>query len=435
MYTEIVKLTDELENKLISYRRDFHKYAEIGWLEIRTASLIAKRLENLGYNVFIGKDVCDTDSRMGLPNNEVFEQNYKRALEQGADSKYIEYLKNGYTGVIGILDNGDGPVVALRFDIDALPIIEADTEIHKPFKEGFSSVNYGSMHACGHDGHASIGLGVAEVLMSIKKSIKGKIKLIFQPAEEGVRGAKSIVEKGHLDDVDYLLGAHIGKTDDNKSDLSPGMCDVLATSKLDAYYHGLSAHAGGSPEKGKNVMLSIATAILNLYAIPRNSQGTTRINVGTVQAGSGRNIISDIGKLEIEIRGETTELNQYMEDYAINILKSAATMHGTTVDIERMGSAFSLDSDKSLIDRIRRVCNENLHDIKVTDYDKSRLGGSEDFSYMVNRVQKNGGQATFMLAMTDTYAPAHNDKFDFDERVLANAVKVYCSVVYDICKK
>lgn len=435
MYNDIIKLAENLEDKLIDYRRDFHKFAEIGWLELRTASLIARRLTELGYEVLVGEDVCESDSRMGLPDREVLHSNYLRAKEQGADIEFLEKVKDGFTGVIGILDNGDGPVVAMRFDIDALGVIEDCSATHIPASNGFNSVNEGFMHACGHDGHATIGLGVAEVLMNMKSKLKGKVKLIFQPAEEGVRGAKSIVDKGHLDDVNYLLGAHISGNNSSKADLCPGTCDALATTKLDVYYHGVSSHAGGSPERGKNVMLSAATAILNLYAIPRNSKGATRINVGTINAGTGRNVIADIAKLEVEIRGETTQINQYMEDYAIRILESAAQMHGTSVEIVKMGGAYSLTSDKSLMDRVRRVCNENLPDIKVTDYDKKSLGGSEDFSYMMKRVQDKGGEATFMMAMTDVYAPAHNRLFDFNEKVLVNAVKVFSAVTYDLLAK
>lgn len=243
MYNYIIKLADNLENKLINYRRDFHKYAETGWLELRTASIIARRLTELGYEVLVGEDVCESDSRMGLPDKDVLGRNYIRAKEQGADIEFLEKVKNGYTGVIGILNNCDdsvvsngGPVVAMRFDIDALGVIEDCSVVHFPTSEGFSSINEGFMHACGHDGHAAIGLGVAEVLMNIKDKFRGKVKLIFQPAEEGVRGAKSIVDKGHLDDVNYLLGAHISNNSNSKADLCPGACDALATTKLDVYY-------------------------------------------------------------------------------------------------------------------------------------------------------------------------------------------------------
>lgn len=125
----------------------------------------------------------------------------------------------------------------------------------------------------------------------------------------------------------------------------PGSHGSLATTKYDVFFHGVSAHAGGSPEKGKNVMPAVATAILNLYGIPRNSAGMSRINVGTVVAGSGRNVIADVAKMEIEVRGETTEINQYMEEYAKNIIEGAAKMHGCTSEMKVMGSAYSLTSD------------------------------------------------------------------------------------------
>ncbi len=116
----------------------------------------------------------------------------------------------------------------------------------------------------------------------------------------------------------------------------------------------------------------------------------------------------------------------------MKILEAAALMHGTTVEVKKMGGAYSLDSDKSLIDRVRRICEQELSDIKVTDYDKLKLGGSEDISYMMKCVQDHGGEATFMRVMTDVYAPAHNRLFNFDEKVLVNSVKVFSAVTYDI---
>ena len=102
---------------------------------------------------------------------------------------------------------------------------------------------------------------------------------IFQPAEEGVRGARAIVEQGHLDDVDYLIGSHITPADNYEGDVIPGAYGALATTKIDVVYHGRAAHAGSAPEKGKNVMLGVAAAISNLYSIPRNGKGASRVNV------------------------------------------------------------------------------------------------------------------------------------------------------------
>ena len=435
MYEKIVNLTDEIANDLIKTRRDFHKYAESGWFEMRTSSIIARKLTDMGVDeVLVGDQVCKKDARMGVPSEEDLEKSYQRALEQGADSEFLPYTKGGMTGVIGIIKCGEGPTVAMRFDIDALGVIEEKDASHRPSAEGFASINEGMMHACGHDGHAAIGLGVAKVLMQIRDQLHGTIKLIFQPAEEGVRGAKSVVENGHLDGVDFCIGSHVSKlkANDPEAAVTPGSYGSLATTKYDVYFYGLSAHAGGSPEKGRNVMLAVAAAIMNLYAIPRHSAGSTRINVGTVNAGSGRNVIADAAKMEIELRGETTAINNYVVEYAQNVIEAAAKMHGCTYEIKVMGGAESLTSDTAMADFVRKAASKvNLN---VSKEDMSKNGGSEDYSYMMNRVQEQGGIATFMRVHTDTAAPAHNRRFDFDEVVIPNAVKVFCATVYDILK-
>ena len=299
----ISKLAEESHDELVTQRRDFHKYAETGWFEMRTSSIIARKLTDLGYEVLTGEDVCDREARMGVPSDEALEKAYQRAIEQGADPEFVEHTKGGMTGVIGILRCGEGPTMAMRFDIDALGVFESDEPDHRPAAEGFASVNYGSMHACGHDVHGTVGLGVAKVLMAIKDQLHGTIKLIFQPAEEGVRGAKAIVEKGHLDDVQYFLGSHVsGKKADDPANITGGSYGALATCKYDVIYKGLAAHAGGVPHSGKNALLAAASAVVNLYAIPRHGSGSSRINVGTLHAGSVRNVIADEAKLELEVR-------------------------------------------------------------------------------------------------------------------------------------
>ncbi|MEA4919542.1 MAG: amidohydrolase [Clostridiaceae bacterium] len=437
MYQKIAELSAGVQNKIRDQRRDFHKYAETGWLEMRTSSIIARRLTDLGcYEVLVGKDVCDADARMGLPDQDVLDKQYERAVAQGGDPEFLPYTKGGFTGVIGILRCGEGPVVALRFDIDALGVIESEEQTHFPKREGFSSVNYGFMHACGHDGHASIGLGVAEVLANIKDSLHGTIKLIFQPAEEGVRGAKSIVAKGHLDDVDYVIGNHIGapKGVYEGVDFLPGSGGNLATTKLDVYYYGASAHASGSPHVGKNALQAAAAAIMNLYSIPRHGDGASRINVGTIHAGTGRNVIADIAKMEMEVRGKTTEIKDYMEEHARAIIKACAEMYDCTYEIKVMGGAQTAESDPALMDRVQNIIKEHMPEYVVKEYIPQPGGGSEDYTYMMQRVQQNGGQATFMRSLCACAGPGHSRIYDFDEVVLSRAVRVFSSVVYDILK-
>lgn len=432
-YEKIIKLADEVAPEMIALRRDFHKYAEAGWMEMRTSSIIARRLTDLGYEVLVGDQVCNKNERMGVPADEVLEASYRRAVEQGADPEFIKATKGGMTGVIGILRCGEGPTVAMRFDIDALGVFESHDEDHFPMQEGFVSVNNGVMHACGHDCHATSGLGVAKVLMDIKDQLHGTVKLIFQPSEEGVRGAKSIVAKGHLDDVDYLLGAHTAGEDAEGSDILPGCCGSLATVKYDVVFSGKASHAGGSPQLGKNALMAASTAVLNLYGIPRHSGGATRINVGKLIAGSGRNVICDEAFMELEVRGETTTLCNYMDEYAKRILEAAAVMHDCTVSMKVMGGAESLTSDMSMVNHVARICEEELG-LKVCSRLLSDQGGSEDVSYMMNRVQSHGGKATFMHIRSKRTGVSHGRKYDIGEAYISKAIKVFCGMAYDLMK-
>lgn len=435
MYQKIQELSKQYYSETIKTRRDLHKYAERGWLETRTACLIATKLEELGYKVLAGQDIMKLESRMGLPPETILHLNYRRAQKEGANPKYLERVKNGMTAVAGVYKNGDGPTIALRFDIDALGLIEETSSDHFPFQEGFSSCHLGAMHACGHDGHTAIGLTTAKILMDIKEHIHGTIKLIFQPAEEGVRGAKCIAESGFLDDVDYIYAAHIMPQGSKRYDLYLGMNDSFATTKLDVIYHGVSTHAAESPQFGKNALLSAASCIMNLHSIPRNSDGRTRVNVGTVHAGTGRNVVPEVAKLEIEVRGETSEVNRYMEVYARDIINGAALMHDTFVEIEEMGKAYALECDEDFMNQIRQICEIHMPDLSLSKRNMSSLGGSDDFSYMMERVQSHGGKATYMKLLTPIQSSPHNDAFDFDEKVLEKGPRIFASITYYLMKK
>lgn len=414
---------------LIRLRRDFHRFPEPGWCEIRTSSLIADQLTCLGYEVLTGSDVCDSASRMGVPSDDTLEAHYQRALRQGAVPAYAQNARNGFTGVIGILRCGEGPVTALRFDIDALPITEDASPFHLPFKEGFLSQNSGFMHACGHDGHTAIGLIVARILAEMKDCFSGTVKLIFQPAEEGVRGARSVAEKGHLDDVDWLIGSHIFPYSQPGEQIGVSISPTLATTKLNAVFSGLSSHAA-LPEKGHNAMLAMASAILNLHAIPRHSDGPSQVNVGTAHAGSGRNVICDQAKLELEVRGASTAINHYMEEYARTILQSSAAMHSCTCQIETAGSAPSVINDSEMISLLQDTVRDLHLTLRTPDPSASF---SEDFSYLSEAVQAHGGKSLFFYTLTHTDAPGHNPDFDFSEEALPVAVQTFCTLVYRLC--
>ena len=423
-YEQIVTTCKRLLPEVQAVRRDLHRHPQQGWLEYYASAKVAERLSALGYEVQTDEAVT-AEPRIGQPSAEAQQQAVARALEAGANPMWVKKMQGGKTGVIGLLHCGEGPTVALRFDLDALPIVESKEPTRLPVREGFVSEWEDSMHACGHDGHTAIGLGVAEVLMAQKDRLHGTLKLIFQPAEEGVRGAVSVVRKGHLDDVDILLGAHIQNRGDFGGQLLPNACGALATTKLNVTLHGKAAHAGSAPEKGNNVMLGLAAAISGLYSIPRHSEGASRINVGKVAAGTGRNVIADTATMEIEVRGATTAINTYMEAYARRVIEGACAMHGLTNDIEVCGTALSLHSDEALVAKISTLVETYLPAGTLSPTPRQVLVDSEDFSYMMARVQAHGGKAAFMRLLTTVEDVPHGRAFDFDESVLLTGLEAF----------
>lgn len=429
MKPAIDRILDEIEPQLIADRRDFHKYAEAGWTEFRTSSLIARRLTALGLDVRVGPDVVDADARMGVPDLEALAAHRDRAEEQGGDPAFLERVRDGFTGVVGTLGSGDGPVVGLRFDIDALDLEESDDPSHRPAAEGFASVNEGVSHACGHDGHAAIGLGGAEVLTRLGNAIDGTVKLIFQPAEEGVRGAAAMVAAGVVDDVDFLLALHL-YSGWPAGQLTPGQSGFLATRKFDAWFGGQAAHAGGGPHRGKNALLAAATAVLNLHAIPRHREGASRVNVGRLSAGMGRNVICPNAHLVIETRGQTGAINAMMHERAVRILEGAAAMYDCELTIREMGRAESASSDPTLADRVAETANR-LEEYAIRAPEMS--GGSEDYTVMMRRVQANGGLATNIGFGADLGGFGHHTpEFDFDEGALRMAASLLSHVTLDL---
>lgn len=434
MNKKIIEYARALDEVSRARRRDFHKHAETAWYEMRTSAIIAKTLTELGYEVLTGSQVCLEEARIGLPSEEELKSHSELALSQGAPAEYLtEEMKQGFTGVIGILRCGEGPVVALRFDIDALGLFEDETEEHRPYREGFSSVNPGMMHACGHDGHAAIGLGTAEVLMKLKDELHGTIKLIFQPGEEGGKGARAIVAHGHLDDVDYFVGTHIAPDNGpDDGDVTPGTWGSLANSRYDVEFLGQAAHAGGFPENGKSAIVAASNAVINLTAIPRHSGGITRVNVGTIHGGSGRNVIPEKAVIQIEVRGETTEICNYMDGEARRICQAAADMTGCQCRMISMGACESQKSDVDFLEQIAGIVERELPQLKISTVKNARNWGSEDISFMMNRVQAHGGKAVYMRSMTTTASAQHTTAFDFDEKVLVNAIETFSAIVYDL---
>lgn len=437
IYRKISDMAEEQRDELIQLRRDFHRYPETSWLEMRTSAKIAEYLTELGMEVLTGKDVCREEARIGVPDSDILERHFSQVKEQGAPARFLtEELEQGYTGVVGILRCGEGPTVALRFDIDALPMEEAEDLEHRPFREGFSSQNPGMMHACGHDCHAAIGLGTARILSALRDQLHGTVKFLFQPGEEGTKGAYAMVENGHLDGVDYFAGTHVAPDDkEDDGDITPGTYGSLATCKYNVFFHGQAAHAGGFPEEGKNAVLAAAHAAVGLSGIARHSQGISRVNVGVIRGGSNSNVVADEAMISMEVRGETDEINQYMDRRAKEICQAAAMMEECSCEMRLMGRAPSQVSSPELIERISNLVRNHLPQYQVSSNPNAKNWGSEDIGFMMNRVQEQGGQAVYMRTMTKMASPQHTVRFDVDEDVLVKGAVSFSAIVCDLLKK
>lgn len=437
IYRKISDMAEEQRDELIQLRRDFHRYPETSWLEMRTSAKIAEYLTELGMEVLTRKDVCREEARIGVPDPDILERHFSQVKEQGAPARFLtEELEQGYTGVVGILRCGEGPTVALRFDIDALPMEEAEDLEHRPFREGFSSRNPGMMHACGHDCHAAIGLGTARILSALRDQLHGTVKFLFQPGEEGTKGAYAMVENGHLDGVDYFAGTHVAPDDkEDDGDITPGTYGSLATCKYNVFFHGQAAHAGGFPEEGKNAVLAAAHAAVGLSGIARHSQGISRVNVGVIRGGSNSNVVADEAMISMEVRGETDEINQYMDRRAKEICQAAAMMEECSCEMRLMGRAPSQVSSPELIDRISNLVRNHLPQYRVSSNPNAKNWGSEDIGFMMNRVQEQGGQAVYMRTMTKMASPQHTVRFDVDEDVLVKGAVSFSAIVCDLLKK
>lgn len=424
---QLYDFINQLAPKMTEWRRDFHLHAESGWLEFRTASKVAEVLDGLGYQLALGRDVIDADSRMGLPDEETLAQAFQRARAQGAPERWLPAFEGGFAGVVATLDTGrPGPTLAFRVDMDALDLNEQHDDSHRPHRDRFASCNDGMMHACGHDGHTAIGLGLAHVLKEYAAQLNGTIVLIFQPAEEGTRGARAMVAAGVLDEVDYFTAIHIG-TGVPAGTVVCGGDNFMATTKFDVLFSGVAAHAGGKPEDGRNALLAAAQAALALHAIAPHSAGASRVNVGVMQAGTGRNVVPSSARLKVETRGETDVINQYVFERAKQAIAGAATMYEARYQLQLMGAATSSAPSPAWVDYLRQQTAQ-VPGVKQAVDRIAAPAGSEDATLMMARVQERGGLASYMIFGTELSAGHHNEKFDFDENVMTLAVETLARV-------
>ncbi len=423
MINYIKNKVKELEQEIIKRRRDLHRHPEAGWTEFRTSALAQKKMKELGYTLTTGEKAVSKKEMMGVPTAEELKKHQERAIAQGADPETVKAMEGGLTGFWADMKfSEDGPRLAFRFDMDSNDVTESKDPGHRPVKEGFASVNDGAMHACGHDAHVSIGLAAAQIIAGMKDKLKGSVRFIFQPAEEGLRGAGPMVAAGAVDGVDYIVGMHVGFQAAHKGELICGADGFLASTKWDVRFKGLAAHAGAYPQEGKNALLAACAAAVNLHAISRHSEGATRINVGKLTAGEGRNVIPSEALIVMETRGITSELNDYMVSESGRIIKAAAEMYGCEYSIEVTGGTKSGKSSREMIKLVAEAAGEIPYYTDITEL--KDFGAGEDYAHMMSAVQEQGGIGTYIQTGIDRTAGHHNNKFDFDETGLAPAAEL-----------
>jgi len=292
---------------VIAWRRDFHEHPELGNNEFRTASIIAKHLQSLGIEV----------------KTEV-----------------------AHTGVVGVLKGGKpGPVVALRADMDALPVTERNSlPFASKVKTQYNGQEVGVMHACGHDSHMAILMGVAEILASMKNDINGTVKFIFQPAEEGTQpgeegGAEMMVKEGVLENpkVDVIFGLHIfAPLEAGKLGYKPGGF-YAGVSDMKIIVKGRSAH-GAYPWQSVDPIVASAEIINNLQTIiSRNlniSENPGIVTVGAINGGNRTNIIPEQVEMLGTIRSFTTDDEKMLVERVRQVATKTAESAGATAEVK-----------------------------------------------------------------------------------------------------
>ena len=406
--------------QLIKWRREFHQYPEIGWSEFLTTAKIVDQLRGLNLEVKVGTDVINPEYAFGRQRS-IVDKGLEIARKHNVSEELLQEMQE-LTGCVAIFDSGKaGPTVALRFDIDCVGVTESTADDHRPKNDNFSSCHPGEMHACGHDGHISIGLAVANWLVDNKDKLTGKVKLLFQPAEEGVRGARAMAESGIVDDVDYFLGSHLGFIA-NSGEIVINPTHFLCTTKLDFRFKGVPSHAGAEPELGLNALAGACHASTQMLGISRHGKGMSRINIGVLKAGEGRNVTPAYAEMQVEVRGENEDINRFMSENAIRMAEGSAHSFKLEMESEVMGEAVDLTNDQQLIDILTNIVNQHT---ELTGIATRPFGGSEDATILAKRVQRCGGKSLYFVVGADRTAGHHQSKFDFDEKEMLTAYNLY----------
>ncbi len=364
----------KLKKIIINTRRDIHKHPELSFQEKRTSKLVAKKLNNLGLDVI---------------------QNV------------------GKTGVVGKLKgNIPGNTIALRADMDALPIQETSNVSYK-------SVNDGIMHACGHDAHTAMLLGAAEALSKKKNEIKGEIRFIFQPAEEGYGGAKYMIEDGAIDGVDEIYGMHVWNYQKSctvgiKSGPVMAAADIF-TIKIT----GIGGH-GATPQGTVDCVVVASHLIQALQTIvSRNTNPleSTVVTIGKINGGNNFNIIADELILKGTTRAYTQSNKELIKKRMKEIISGIEKSFGAKIELHYKDGYPPVINDNQITEKAK-IAAEKIAGINNVQNPYLSMGG-EDFSYFSNKVPGCFfflGSAPKNKKLMST--PQHCSHFDIDEEAM-----------------
>ncbi len=370
----------EISDEMLSWRRDFHAHPELSNNEFRTTEKIVELLKSFG---------CDSVERP-LPTGAV-------AIIKGAKP---------------------GKCVAIRADIDALPVKE---ETGLPF----ASQNDGVMHACGHDTHISMLLATAKVLCGMRDQLPGTVKLIFQPGEEKapMGGARPMVEAGVMENphVDAIMATHISPGGPKVGAVS--MYNGIATTAFDLYnvkVTGQNAH-GSQPQNGHDAILALAQFIVNAQQIVArrvNPLKTAIVSIGVIKGGEAVNIIPSTASLEMVCRTYGEETRKVIYDEVMRLARGTAELSACKFDVEHIEGYGSVKNDPALLKLSDSAITEALGPDYV-DYLDEPLSFSEDFSYYGNAT---GTPSLFLLLnagyLGDAPHSLHDARCTFQEEAL-----------------
>lgn len=372
---------ETLREQLVAWRRDFHAHPELGFQEHRSAKIVADKLRELGYQV-----------QTGVAN----------------------------TGVVGLLEGRrPGPVVMVRFDMDALPITEAN-------ETDYVSQNPGVMHACGHDAHMAIGLGVATLVAKYKEEMAGALKLVFQPAEEGDGGAEMMVQEGVLENPrpDVVLATHVwnGKPV-GTIHVTPGAI-MAAADKWTCTVRGKGGH-GAMPHQTVDPIVAASTIVIALQTIVSRNVSpleTAVVTVGAIKGGEAFNVIPPQVDLGGTIRTYSPEVRETVTRRMHEVIEGVASAHNATTELEITLMTPAVINDAEVTDVVRTVAEAVVGPENV--FSGERTMGSEDAAFFTREVPG----CYFFLGSANAErgldAPHHNPRFDFDEDALPLGVAI-----------